>query len=296
MLEASENTPALSVAGDLEDLIEALEFVRYAICYDKVRPYLEGIRLDWERDGLRVAATDGHRMHVTVLPYNAPDHAERLFLLKAEDVSRLLKTYGRKRARKGVTFVLDYATNQLRILDKNLTPFLGWQPENRDRHLRSGARPPDWSACWPDLNRVIPKDPPPVFTADTAAFVSFFDAITATSGHSCVVVETEPDKDDGNVKLSCIMSAGKGYSLQSLKIEQDGIQGAEVCKTFTAGYTANYVRDFMRAFGESSRLYLMADDSSSPAIWYASASQRPWHNGKYQVRKDRFVILMPCRI
>jgi len=273
------------VTGRLGELVAALEFARYAMLHPKsvVRKYMCGVRLDINSAGLHVMAADGHRLHCTVLPYKLESRETFNFLLKAADVSTILKTWGTKRSQKDHTFTIDYPTGQIFIVHNTS---VGKAVDASFDHW-SGIDGEAWEpGLLPDYGRVIPRDCERVFVCWGDQMLGFLNA--ACGAEACafkIEANARPATEAGNVILSAAAHVRVVRGRDSyVTIKQDGIKGAEVSKSIEAGYSASYVRDIIRAFGTRCMLVYEANDHTSPALWHAGA------------KAEQFVVLMPMRV
>lgn len=259
---ATTNTNARpdAIVMPASDLIPMLRFASYAMHEGESRDYLRGVRLDVDRAGLHVKATDGHRMHVTTLPGSWCDGIGWNALVKAADVRSILKTYATKAKQCGVYCRIDYAANTLSIGPSVYAFAIDY--------------------TLPDLMRVIPREPEPVVQLYADEVRPFIDAACAMLDRG-VAFKIETAVKSNGVTLSAT-AYGRERSKTSLL---GAIDCASVSKSHEAGFNARQVRDILNAYGKIryGKLFVAQTESSHPSIWHAGD-------------KLQFVVLMPMRV
>jgi DNA polymerase-3 subunit beta len=257
-----EKPAARTLQIPTESLVAALRFVRPAISPEETRYYLRSVLFDLDSvSGLRIVATDGHRMHVWRFPeLRGPDAR---FLLKSEHMGAILRTLHTKRAQRANDCVIDFAAGVLSVGTKT---YADWQSE----------------ATYPDWQRVVPRGCEHAFSMAHDDFTGIIDAAAAVGAP----LRFAADPSDMSLRLTARHThvAGKGTSNARRVTMESHIDKALVRTKTDVGFSAALVRDIIRSFGRV-LLDVCVDGSSSPSVWRAASTA-----------DDRFVILMPMRI
>ncbi|MTD92864.1 hypothetical protein GIW81_00790 [Hyphomicrobium sp. xq] len=279
-------TAAPSVTGPLASLVEALKFCRPAISTEETRYYLNTVCIYWNPAGLVAVSTDGHRLHNYPLsPKGTPDGLTYQFLLKRDDVAKILKTYNTKGKQRDKTYAVHFAHPQSNAGPSTLL-FAGHE----------SFKPLD--ATFPDWQRVVPRDVLPSLHWHAEDAREVFNVLAAYDrGYAVRIAGNTEGGTGGTLKLErkhfATLRAGHVDITHSTTIDT----GVAVARNFEVGYQAGYAADIVKAFAELHRdkwreeryggtlvtLSLPEDDSFGPGMW------RVGDAGAY-------VVLMPMRI
>ncbi len=242
-----------------EELRCALLAVRPAISTEETRYYLNGVSLKPHGGSLRMAATDGHRLHVAELPLPSEGASVPEIIIPRVAVSHLLRlldgfegdvSYAVTAARTA------FAVGPHRLVTKNVD-----------------GTYPDYERLLPDAPKALP--PKVTLTASAVELRRVAQACGAVSdgGH------------DQMVRL--IIEGGKATALlvgRDKTAEAGEDIDAEVTgPDLTVGFRAAYLRDITALFPEDAPVTLSLADSVAPASFTTTKLA------------DRIGVLMPMK-
>lgn len=257
-------TPA-TIKGSLKSLFDAIKFVRYAISKEETRYYLGAVYFDLDSDGLKIRATDGHRLHQVTLEEHATPGYQQRFALSRDSIAALLKSKIRRSLLATYSFGLDYDAHVLTI--SNACGVVStWSCDYGGERL--------------DLDRVQPRANTPLFHFKTLDLAQFFE--TASAERSCAT-RFSADKETDTLALSA-QHYGCGSSSVTTKFTA-AIEGAGlIYRTCELGADSTYLLEICKAFGNT--IITFKGDKT----YYASSPLR------IDDGSNRHVVLMPMRI
>lgn len=218
------------------DLITAIEKVRFAVSNEEVRYYLNGIYLHPDDGRIAMAATDGHRLAKTVLPIEAQAGAPGIIVPKKAlgEILSIAKSSG----------AADVA---VRFSDSKV------QVEAPGSLLTSKLI----EGTFPDYRRVIPsQDGREVAAIDTAEFAASVDRVSTVSSERGRAVRL--NFQQGVIHFS-VIDPNSGSAEESLDVVFTGAP-------LEIGFNSSYILDLMRVIGkQGARVYLQ--DAGSPTLF-----------------------------
>lgn len=247
-----------------DDLWQALNRVAFAISTEETRYYLNGIFMHQHDDGLRMVATDGHRLarHVAPMPEGWTLHHGVIIPTKAVSVlQRALKPIWQgsgknKRRVSPETVKVTVNTARIRFDFGNVTILSKLIDAN-----------------FPDYHRCIPTRNDKRLTVNTADLARLIDRVSTISSERGKAVKLE--MADGILQAT-VNNPDAGTM-------SDMIECDYTAAPLTIGFNARYVLDILEQV-DAETVQFVFDDSGSPTLIRASEDAA-----------DLFV-LMPLRV
>lgn len=198
-----------TMAGD--DLISAIDKTRFAMSSEETRYYLNG--LFWHsKDGLTIAATDGHRLSTHVIRHDTaiPDI---IVPRKAINEVRKLVSGGNVTVDIGnqkIRFTVDHVTLASKLID----------------------------GTFPDYTRVIPKNNPNLLTVDANAMRLALDRVATVASDKTKGVKLTLTHDTVTVS---IVSPDNGAASEDIACQYSGT-------VMEIGFNSSYLKDILSQF------------------------------------------------
>lgn len=264
MTTANAPAPAATaICGPLIELRDAFKFVRPAISGEVTRPYLCGVYLDLTSEGVKIRATDGHRLHQVTFGHVQLPTSRKLFpsriFLNRDDVAKICAL--KASDCEDEDYVIDFATD------------LVW----------AGASYHTDKACKDmlnlDLDRVQPWKVDRVFTFTGRDMLPVLNAAAACRP-GCAIRLDAPEAAE-----RLLIEARMSHNGGEVRI-RDEILG-EAQRAFSVGFNAVYARDAIKAFGRYARIDVSFKDDGGPTLWAEREAD---------TLIERHVVLMPCRV
>lgn len=203
-----------TMAGNL-GLVEALRRVAFCISTEETRYYLNGIALLEGPSGPVVAATNGHRLAVMPLPAMPENATGRI--IPRETVSWLL-------ARKAEPTAVTFSEGEQR---RSMFEFAGCTIASK---LIDGT--------FPDIFRVMPRDPKPVFSVDRLEALKALRRLHAFGVASGMALEAV--RLEGGASLSLSRSRNAAQAKENVSWHGEAPE-----KPFEVGFNASYLIDIL---------------------------------------------------
>lgn len=239
---AAEAQGALSVSVGQANLRRLIERTAFAMAQNDVRYYLNGMLLELSVAGLRVVATDGHRLATCLMPLSAPQQDKHQVIIPRKGIQELARLVAAEDAPVCI------------VLEKN--------------HMRAST--PDFTLTskliegkFPDYERVIPKGGDKEIVANRQALREAFTRAAILSN----------EKFRG-VRLN--MSADL-LKIQANNPENDEAQEdfplTYAGETLEIGFNVSYLLDVLGAM-TCEKVRIVLSDSGSSALLQESEHDR----------------------
>lgn len=264
-LKAEAPTPC----GPLQDLRDVLRFVKPSISSEQTRYYLNSVFIDLHHDGLKIRATDGHRLHQVKLPGNCGDAGWQRLQLSTAHVADICKL--KNSQCDGLTYAIDFSVRTLFIRDSG--------GGNVALYTHASEL-----ACVVDVDRVQPHQTEAVFSLKGKALLPFLGAACGNGPYKAIAITTDPVANRLTLDQTILHDCGE------LKLADTVGSGTVHCYT-RIGFQPAYLREVIRAFGAHTQITLNSPDAKyagSPVRFTAENDDAPYG--------ERSVVLMPCRV
>jgi DNA polymerase III subunit beta len=216
------------------DLHTLLQKTLFSMAQQDVRYYLNGLLLETAGEQLRAVATDGHRLALAEIPLSKKVSREEQVILP----------------RKGVLEL-----NRLLDGDEELTVTLG---ANHVRVEKPGIRLTSKliDGRFPDYQRVIPKDPANLLTADRELLRHALQRTAILSNEKYRGVRLEVSENTMTIQAN---NPEQEEAVETLEVEYGG-------EALEIAFNVNYLLDALAAIESATVVIGMTDGNSSCLI------------------------------
>jgi DNA polymerase-3 subunit beta len=239
-----------------EQLAEMVKKTAYAVSQDETRPALNGILWQPVKDGMRMVATDGHRLARFVVADNRLAGVEEDIILPAKALQLVTKMAADTENEIGVTFG-----------EKNTVFNLG--------HTTITSRLIE--GPYPNYEQVIPADNDKIFTVDVGELTGGVRRVSILSNSLTRQVKFSLSKD--TLELSATNQDVGGEAREKIPCNYSG-------EDIEIGYNAGYVLDILKNLQSEKAEFSLSTSISAGVI---KACDGP-------IKDNYLCLIMPLRL
>ncbi|GLR71265.1 DNA polymerase III subunit beta [Agaribacter marinus] len=218
--------------GNLKYLIDSVQF---SMAQQDVRYYLNGMSLETSDNEIRTVATDGHRLAMAAMPYNASTLPQKQVIIPRKgvlEISRLIED-------NDTNIKVQVGSNHIRVFS-NLFIFTSKLVDGR----------------FPDYNRVVPKDTDKGLVVNRNAIKSAFSRAMILTNEKFKGVRLNLEQNELKITAN---NPEQEQAEEIIEVNYDG-------EPLEIGFNVVYLIDALNVLESNSVIFKLSDSNASALV------------------------------